>query len=145
MGDEVGQTIWNSDAFEAQILFEIKSEFMKSLLSWDLENAYWKVRALRMELDAKLIRKGQKKKLIEEFEGETKKETIDEKTDTDSKLNDVETVRKDFNQINNPSDDERGNLFLSLENFYMHLCYLMKKHGIYFREGDDYRLAVLRR
>ena len=149
MGDEAIQSVWNFDGAELFAIFEIKKEFISCMLKWDLENAYWKVRTLRMELDAKLSRGSEKSTyLVEEIEareGKKKKKSRVEKTVVDEMLTDLENKRTIYNQINSPDDSEKGIYYLELETFYMHLCYLMKKHGLYFREGEDMTLAVLRR
>jgi len=150
MGEEAQQSVWNFDGAELYAIFEIKKAFINCLLTWDLENAYWKVRTLRMELDAKLARR--KKRIVEEHEeeiakikGKKKKEVVlTEKETCDKKMEDLETARTIFN-TSTKSQEERGEFYLVLEKFYMYLCHLMKKHGIYFREGEDMSLAVLRR
>ena len=153
MGDDrdTQQSVWNFDGAEMFAIFEIKKAFINCLLDWDLEGAFWKVRTLRMELDAKLKRGN--KKVIDDFEDELdeqrkvklNKKATTEKKDVDEKLGELEEARQTYNSEEYKSDESKVKFYLVLEDFYMHLCYLMKKHGIYFREGEDMRLAVLRR
>jgi hypothetical protein len=99
-----------------------------------------------MEIDAKLKRKEIKRILIEieeeKEEGKEKHQT--EKEEVDELMEGVDEARKVF--IANREDEEyKSNFYFILESFYMYLCHLMKKHKMYYREGDDLRLAVLRR
>jgi hypothetical protein len=145
MSDDTLQAVWNFDGAELYAIFEIKKEFMICMLNWDLENAFWKLRILRMELDAKLQR-AVDTGIIEKFEkelGRTKKET--EKAFVDRRLGEIEQKRDTYNSFNPPTDEQKGEFFRELEKFYMEVCFLMKKHGLYFREGEDNRLAILRR
>lgn len=146
--EDIQKAVWNIDAAEDYAIFEAKIKFVNCMLEWNLEGAYWAVRTLRMELDAKLQR-GDKKydELIKKLKGDNKKESKKEteKEIVDQLLVELETKRTEYNEATIPSEELRGKFYLMLEAFYMHLCYLMKKHGIYFREGEDSRLAVLRR
>ena len=144
--DQQQQSLWNFDGAELFLIFQIKSQIVVALEEWDLGEAYRKIRLLRGELDAKLIRSH--KKLIEEFEkkdkkGEGKKKT--EKARVDDKMKNLDNDYSNFIKINDPSDEEKADFYKKLESLYMELCYLMKKHGLYFREGEDPRFAVLRR
>lgn len=135
------QAKWNFDGAESEAIFQLKSNFVLQMDHWDLESAFWTVRSIRRELDAKLERK--KKKIIEDFEKEQGKEkSKTEKQEVDEKLNELQELRLIW--MNNP-EKQKINFYVALEEFYMHICYLMKKHGLYFREGDDSPLAVLRR
>ena len=91
MGEEnTQQALWNFDGAELFLIFEIKKGVVEELKVWNLEEAYRKLRLLRMELDAKLQR--QSKKIIEEFDEEIesqkknkskgKKKTEKEEVDT---------------------------------------------------------------
>lgn len=141
-------SVWNFDAAEFYVIFQIKNKFVDDMLKWNLEGAYWTLRTLRMEIDAKLKRKEDNKMLAdmeqERIEsGRKRKET--EKEDVDNLMHEIDLRRKEYNSNRNPSDEARGEYYLILEGFYMYLCFLMKKHGMYFREGDDSRLAIFRR
>jgi len=147
MGDEyeqAQQSVWNFDGAELFMLFNIKSRIVFALEEWNFHEAYKKIRLLRMELDAKLKREN--KKIIDEFEkgiGKTKSKT--EKAQVDEMIKDLDNYYTVYVKIPDPNDEERSKFYKKLESVYMHLCYLMKKHGLYFREGEDSRLAVLRR
>jgi len=145
MSDEIPQSLWNLDGAEHYTLFKIKEQFISFMEVWDLENAFWKVRLLRMEFDAALDR-GIKRKVVVEFEKETNKDKKKiEKVEVDEGLSELEKARKEYNEILIQSQESKTKYYLALEKFYMLLCYLIKKHGIYFREGEDSQLAVLRR
>lgn len=143
--DESQQVIWNIDNAEMYAIFEIKTKFIEDMLRWDLDSAYWDVRTLRMELDSKLKRK--EKKIIEESEEYKKKnkDKANEKDEVDKLLKQLSEIKEEYNKKGNPSGEDKCKYYFALENFYMHLCYLMKKYGMYFREGEDRRIAVLRR
>ena len=102
-----------------------------------------------MELDAKLSRGN--KKIIDDFEKELDKERKNKvgKKKTEKEIVDemIVTLDNKFTEYKSDEQDEkvRNELFVGIETFYMYLCYLMKKHGLYFREGEDMSLAVLRR
>jgi len=146
MVEETQQSLWNFDGAELFVMFQQKIEFIEALKEWDLETAYWRIRDLRRELDAKLDKNKKKFKGIELEEYKKKERKIfSEKEKVDSLLNNLEGVRKKFNLIENPSQEDKGTFYTELEEFYLHLCSLMKKHGLYFREGEDSRMAVLRR
>lgn len=150
MGEETQQSIWNFDGAELYLIFQIKESIVHHLKTWNLKEAYSNVRLLRMELDAKLKRDN--KKITEEFDKEqqiqkkgkyekkkTEKETIDELI---KKLDAKYTA---YLENNIPSNEEKSLMYQEIEFVYMELSYLMKKHGLYYREGEDMSLAVLRR
>ena len=143
IGEENQQAVWNFDGAEAQVLYSLKERFIWEMREWDLESAYWTVRAIRMEIDAKLNRG--KKKMIEEFEKDLGKEIKEtEKDFVDRIMKEVDNERDIF--LNSQKNDEvKGRFYFILEKFYMEICYIMKKHGLYFREGEDNTLAILRR
>ena len=151
MGEETQQALWNFDGAELFLIFEIKKGIVDDLKVWDLEEAYRKLRLLRMELDAKLKRAN--KKIIEEFDNEIesqKKNKSKEKKKTEKKQVDDMLIKIDnfySKEYTEDKEDEgkKEEFYKLLEEFYMHLCFIMKSHGLYFREGEDMRLAVLRR
>lgn len=142
--EETQQSVWNFDGAELYVIFIIKNKTREDLDSWRLEEAYWGIRSLRRELDAKLKRK--QKKIIEDFEDEKsdgkKRET--EKETVDNLIKGLDNSKKLFNESAN-DDEEKTRFYTKLEDVYMVLCHIMKVHGLYFREGEDSRLAVLRR
>jgi len=124
--------LWNFDGAQLQLIFEIKADFLSRLREWDLDNAYWRLRDLATELDAKLFRNFK--------ELETNKEI----KATERMLAELETERNDYSK--NPLDKQVASKFyLYLEAYYKYLNRLMKKHGLYFREGEDPRKAILQR
>lgn len=157
MQDETQQALWNFDGAELYLIFQIKSSIVAALEKWNIEEAYSKLRLLRMELDAKLSRGN--KKIIEEFEKENEQSALfgksKDKIKQEKKLTEKETVDDLINKLDiaysvfiempNPLEKEKSAIYKSLEYVYMELSYLMKKHGLYFREGEDMRLAVLKK
>ncbi len=145
MVEEIQQSIWNFDGAELYEIFGIKKEFMEDISNWNLEGAYWSLRSLRREIDAKLKRH-EKSKILAEHEKEKNKgkKRKTEKQIVDSWIDDLDKKRKEYNG-SKQDDNEKVQFYLELEKVYMKLCHLMKKHGLYFREGEDSRLAVLRR
>jgi len=139
--ENTSQAEWNADNAELGVVFTLKLDAANLLDKWDLESCYWKLRAFRREIDAILTRK--KQKLQEEFEKEIKKETKLEKNETDDLLTALTKLRETFREDNN--DNNKLKLYTGLENFYMHLCFIMKKHGLYFRESNDAGFAAFRR
>lgn len=105
---------WNcDDAILKQILLA-KYQFQKYLNSWDLNNAYFTLREIWSEIDAKF------KKEEQDF----CEETMDE----------LECKRNEW--IKNQKKI-KGEFYHALQKVYMMLNRLMKKHGLYFREHDD--------
>jgi len=144
MGDyeNSSQAEWNADAIQLSVIFTIKLDVAKHLDSWDLEKAYWSNRAFRRELDAVLTRK--KKKIQEDFEKEHDREVALEKGEIDIMINALTDGREEWSEC---KDDEKAKLkfFMLNEEFYMHLCFIMKKHGLYLRESNDAGFAMARR
>lgn len=149
MVDEGTESIWNFDGAQFYTIFQIKSQFVNAMLKWDLEGAYWAIRTLRMEFDAKLKRKETHKMLAaldEEKIKAGKKSAKTEKQEVDEEMIKVDIERKIYIESGGADSEEaKVKFYAVLEDFYMDLCYRMKKHRMYFREGEDMRLAVLRR
>ena len=149
--DQSAQALWNFDLAELILIFQLKAEFINHMTIGNLEGAYWSARRFRMEVDAKLSRsQGKKLRILDiekqEFEEEDKKnKKKSEKLDVDEQLQDLQNYRNNYNGIKKPNLDQWGEYFIKLEEFYMKLCLLCKIHGLYFREGEDNGLAVLRR
>ena len=130
--DNALQSVWNFDGAELALVFEIKQEVIERMREWDLEGTYWKLREFRAELDAK-----QYKKLKDDAEPP-------EIAVTKRLMNELEEQRNIFNSTPN-SNESISKFYSYLEAFYMYLCRLMKKHGLFFREGDDPSKAILQR
>jgi len=135
------QSIYNFDAAELIMVYSFKADFVEHLTKWELEKAYWKLRDLRREIDAKFSR-GSKIKI--EIEGKDKNAKT-EKEIMDDKMKSIDNKFNEYKSKRVPSEQDKANFYLILEEFYMELCYTMKKHGIYFREGEDNTFAVLKR
>ena len=152
MGEEESQqSIWNFDGAELYLIFQIKSAIFDAIEKWDIDTAYRKVRLLRMELDSKLVR--ERKKIIEELQSDTeqqsktkkKEKKLTEKKEVDDLIKELDQIYSDYLKIGVPTNEEKSFMIQIIEFVYMELCHIMKKHGLYFREGEDFRLAVLRR
>jgi hypothetical protein len=148
------QSIWNFDGAELYLIFQIKQSVVYALEQWDIKEAYKKVRLLRMELDAKLTR--EKKKILEEYDEEELKAKLQkdknapekkktEKQEVDDMIKELDEAYTSYLEDGKFTKEEKSLMFQLVEKFYMYLSFLMKKHGLYFREGEDFRLAVLRR
>lgn len=124
MAEEGGfqvKAVWNSDDAQLRIIFELKEMAASYFLSRDLEELYWTIRSMRREIDAKL--------------------NPTEKTDLKSKLEEIDNKRDKL--LHDKKNSEIANeFFISLEDFYITISSLMKKHGLYFREADDPRKAI---
>lgn len=142
--EEGQQTIWNIDGAELALIFEIKVEAGSHLKNWNLEGAYWSLRDFRREIDAKLNREKKENVKIYGKDDEVKDEQLTEKEVVNIMLQDCENERNKFLKSDQDMDD-LSSFYLILEQFYLHLSFLMKKHGLYLREGDDPSEAFRRR
>ena len=79
-----------------------------------------------------------------EIEGK-EKEVMTEKQLMDKRMKEIDNHFNNYISKSNITDKDKGEFYLILEDFYMELCYKMKQHGIYFREGEDNTFAVLKR
>lgn len=139
--DNNSQADWNADAIELGVVFDIKIQVSNLIDIWKLEDAYWKLRSMRRELDSILTRK--KKKLIDEFEQEHNIDNKLEKIEIDAAMISLTDTRREY--LNDNNEDNKLKFYNALEDFYMRLCFVMKKHGLYFRESNDMGIAAFRR
>lgn len=140
--ENTSQAQWNADGAELSVVFDIKLTTAKYLDEWKLEDAYWKLRSFRRELDAILTRK--KKKIQEEFDKEHGNDSNLEKNEVDDKMKELTEERETW--MKDKEDEQEKLKFYNVsEEFYMLLCHVMKKHGLYFRESSDYGFAMGRR
>lgn len=142
MESEPLASIWNFDGAEYYSIYQLKSKFILFMSEWKLDQAYWVVRLLRMELDAKLKVKSKKRK---ESDDETEEEGMSEKDEVDDMLKRVSEFKVMYDSHKNPSPEQTTEYFQILENFYMYICRKMKQHGFYFRESEDMSKAIFRR
>ena len=108
---EAKKAEWNMDDEILKIIRQLKSLFIIYINDWDLKNAYFILRQLRMEVDAKLSPEEQK-------EAEKKMEKLEDK-------------RKEYLE---EEKEKRGDFYSSCEKYYIFLNRLMKHHGLFFRE-----------
>jgi len=148
MESDTAGSIWNFDGAEFFAIFELKAKFVNQMKDWDLEGAYWTLRTLRMELDA-MLPIGFKKIIAlteEDKERQKRKQGKEsEKAEVDRLLKELEEERKTYLTSDFSFPENKSRFFLVLEAFYMRLCSIMKKHKMYFREGEDSTYAILRR
>lgn len=117
------QTVWNFDEAQSRAIFTIKEMCIELFEEQNLEELYWKLRALRREIRAKMSDK--------------------EKIKIEEEVNDLFKLREKW--IDDRSITNSNLFYLALEDFYMGLCDLMKLHGLYFKEAEDFRKAALKR
>lgn len=116
------KAVWNMDEAILKTIHYLKTEFILKIHKWQLEEAYWTLRDIRMEIDSKL--KGEEQKTAK------------------NELNELEKRRKDYLK---DKKKEKGKFYVACEQYYILLNRYMKIHGLYFRESDDPRYAVLQR
>jgi len=116
------KAVWNMDEAILKTIHYLKTEFILKIHKWQLEEAYWTLRDIRMEIEAKLKDKEQEK--------------------AKDKLKELETKRGEY--LKDPKA-KRGEFYVACEQYYILLNRYMKIHGLYFRESDDPRYAVLQR
>lgn len=116
------KAIWNMDEAILKTIHYLKTEFILKIHKWQLEEAYWTLRDIRMEIDSKL--KGEEQKNAER------------------KLRSLEKKRVEY--LKNKKE-KSGEFYIACEQYYLLLNRNMKIHGLYFRESDDPRYAVLQR
>lgn len=137
------ESLWNFDDKVSNILSELKANFLTSMFGWDLETAYFNVRLLWVESDAKLDRIKKMYPEKDEGEGENKltAKSYHEADYAAYKLQNLEIHRKYWLE----GKYDKGLYYKELEDFYMLVCLFMKYNGLYFREGHDASRAALRR
>lgn len=145
MGEEEQKAIWNVDGAQLYVIFQIKTEASIYLTNWDLEKAYWRLRDLRREIDAKLTRTKKQKYQIKNNEGDLEEQDLTQKEMVDMLLDELTNERISFSNIEDKTPKDFSRFYLILEEFYMVLSELMKEHGLYLREGDDPGQAFRRR
>jgi len=124
MVDYTAKAVWNMDEAVLKQIQLLKFIFIGHLHKWELESAYWTIRGIRMEVDAKLKDK--------------------EQENVEKELKELEMVRNTY-LLNKTDAEKKGEYWYALEKFCILLNRLMKRHGVYFREGDDPKYAVLQR
>jgi len=102
---------WNMDDEILKIIKQLKSFFIIYMNEWELKNAYFILRQLRMEIDAKLKPEEQK--------------------EAEKKMGKLERKRKEY--LKNQKE-KKGDFYGSCEEYYIFLNRLMKEHGLFFRE-----------
>lgn len=132
---------WNFDFAESIVLFNLKTTIAEYLDQWKLDEAYWKLRSLRREVDA-ILKRGRTKieeeqlKEQEKMTGKKKLGKTLEKEAVDEKLEELTQVHTEYIAIPNPTDEEKIAFYTLLEEFYLLLCYFMRIHQLYFSEGN---------
>lgn len=102
---------WNMDDEVLKIIKALKTAFIIYIKNWDLENAYFTLRQIRMEIDSKL--KGKQQSTAKTKIDVLEKERMEY-------LKDMKTNKRKFYRL--------------CEDYYIYLGRLMQEHGLYFRE-----------
>jgi len=110
------KSVWNFDEAEYKLIFFFKSEVASCLRLWDLGNAYWNLRRLRSEVDAKV--------------------TDLERKDLDSKTDKLDIDKNKYEEEANNKQNQ-ADFYIALDEYYRDICRLLKKHGSFFREQED--------
>jgi hypothetical protein len=108
------KAIWNMDDSVLKTLWYLKNLFIQQKQSWNLDKAYWTLRNIWMESEAKFNQK--------------------ERDEIAKKINNLEKTRKEF--VKDKTNYE-GIFYVELEKTYIALNRLMKSNGMFFREGED--------
>jgi len=111
--EDTAKSIWNIDDAVMKTIYNLKVQFLIFMQKWDMENAYWILTLIDMEVSSKF--------------------SSQEQTKLDKSMNDLEESRKDFAE----KKISAGKFFLDLRNIYKKMNLLMKEHGLYFREAED--------
>lgn len=138
--DESQQSVWNLDGAQLNLIFQIKYEASVYLTSWQLDQAYWRLRDLRREIDAKLNRTKREKQSIKNPENKIEEREMTQKEMVDYLLEELTRERDAYLE-----NEDKSRFYLVLEEFYLLLSELMKEHGLWLREGDDPSQAFRRR
>jgi len=110
------QAKWNMDEAQLRRVDYLLTLATAHFQNWDLENLYWCLRSVRREVNAKL--------------------TPNEKKECKDNLEKLDTERRKFIAL----QIKQQEFFISCEEFYLYLTEKIKKHGLYFRENEDYGL-----
>jgi len=116
MGGDTSEAIWNMDDEILKIIKYLKVVFLNNMKEWKLDDAYWTLTLIHMEIDAKL-KKTEQTKLEEE-------------------MKELENHRRNFLEDKKKS----GMFFVKLEKIMIKINRKMKEHGCWFREREDYGL-----
>ena len=116
ISEETDKTIWNMDDAILKTIHNLKVAFILYLHRGDLENSYWIIRQIRMEVESKL-KDEEQKTLKEDLKNLEEKRVIFTKDD------------KNY--------AKRSDYYIALEDVYMKLNKYMKKYGFFFREFED--------
>lgn len=142
--DEDNQTIFNFDGAQLYLIFQIKNAATISLSNWNLEDAYWKLRDLRREIDPILKIVKPEKYKIKDDTGEMMTKELTERAMVTHLLDILQSERDIFLSSNGDKEDY-SRFFIALEEFYLVLNRIMKERGLHLREGEDAGKAFMRR
>lgn len=124
--DFTAKTIWNMDEARMRVLNQYLVMCEMSFLDWDLDNLYIQLVSIRRIISGKISKEEYDKagEKLEEIEKLKKQMDIDKEKDYDKK---------------------RVEWYNICDQLYVMLNRFMKKHGLFFREGDDPTRAALKR
>lgn len=110
--------VWNFDDAESKLIFDMKQRFIYYRDLWDLESAYWILLSLLSEIEP-LFDETIQGELNDEFKKITAKRN---KTD----------------KFSNLEDEEKGECFALLNDFYRKLMKEVVDKDYYFRKKKEY-------
>lgn len=111
---EEQKAVWNIDDEILKIVKDLKIAFLLCMRQWNLEDAYWNLDLIYMEISAK-------------FKEEEKKEV-------EGLFINLEKVRVIYL---NDKKSKKGDFYINLRNLYKKINTLAKEHGLWFREEYD--------
>ncbi len=125
VGDFTAKTVWNMDEARMRQIDRYLIAAEECFLSWDLESLYSYLNQVRRIAAGKF------------------KET--EYDDLGKIMGEIEYFRRALDIDSPHYDNYKIQIFNLCDKYYVELNRLLKKHGVYFREGDDPTRAALKR
>lgn len=141
---EENQTIFNFDGAQLYLIFQLKNAATINLSNWNLDEAYWKLRDLRREIDPILKTTKPEEYLVLDEKGEKIKIKLTEREMVEKLLEILQNERNDLLSSSGEKEDF-SRFYTALEEFYLILNRIMKERGLLLREGDDAGQAFMRR
>ena len=126
MVDFTAKTVWNMDESRMKAVDYYLSLCETAFINWNLEELYIYLKQVRRMISGKISEEQFKK--------------------CDDMLQDMEKIRRSIN-IDNEQETKKkkSELYEKADELYVYLNRLMKKHGMFFKEGDDPTRAALKR
>jgi len=119
------KTIWNMDEARLKSLNTYMVLCEDAFVCWDLNNLYIYLKSIRRVISGKIT--------------ETQLKGLDEK------FEDLEKIKRKMDDDNNNDESIPIKFYGKADEIYIDLNRLMKRHGLFFREGRDPTKAALER